>query len=182
MKLINLINKPLLIAIGGLFIFLLVVLFERETISINNENFALISLNEQLKNNYSNACFAIESLAVAGGFQLFTDAIRARVLPDKRVVDRLARMPIPEDRRLALVGDADGGNLRGADARFVQCSPDHLLGALPDFGGVVFHPTAARKYLFVLPLVRCHHRTGVIEEHTAGAGCTGVYGSDVLRH
>ena len=64
MKLINLINKPLLIAITGLFIFLLVVLFERETISINNENFALISLNEQLKNNYSNACFAIESLKI----------------------------------------------------------------------------------------------------------------------
>ena len=64
MKLINSINKPLLIAIGGLFIFLLVVLFERETISINNENFALISLNEQLKNNYSNACFAIESLKI----------------------------------------------------------------------------------------------------------------------
>ena len=35
----------------------------------------------------------------------------APVLPDDGVVDRLAGRPVPDDRRLALVGDADGGDV-----------------------------------------------------------------------
>ena len=97
-------------------------------------------------------------------------------------MDWLARVPVPEDGRLPLVGDADGRDVGGSDARFVQSRSDHLLGALPDFRGVVFHPAAAGEYLLVLPLVRCHHRAGMVKEHTAGAGCAGINGSDVLCH
>ena len=35
----------------------------------------------------------------------------ARVLPDQRVVERLAAAAVPEHRRLALIGDADGGEI-----------------------------------------------------------------------
>ena len=42
--------------------------------------------------------------------QLIAEVGRAPVLPDDRVVDRLAGVAIPHDRRLALVGDADRGD------------------------------------------------------------------------
>ena len=48
-------------------------------------------------------------------FDLFTIGGGAAALPDDRVVDGLAREAVPYERRLALVGDADGGDLRGRD-------------------------------------------------------------------
>ena len=39
------------------------------------------------------------------------------VLPDDRVVDRLARVAVPENRRLTLIGDPDGGDVGGAELR-----------------------------------------------------------------
>ena len=51
----------------------------------------------------------LQPLAEVGG---------AAVLPDDRVVDRLAGRAVPDDRRLALVGDADRGDVaRRAPAR-----------------------------------------------------------------
>jgi len=57
---------------------------------------------------------AIESLAL----QSFADGRRSPALPDDRVVNRLVGTPIPDDRRLALIGDADGRNLLRFDASF----------------------------------------------------------------
>src|SRR5919201_962723 len=42
------------------------------------------------------------------------------VPPDDRVVDRLSGFAIPDDRRLALVGDADGGDLFRRQLRATQ--------------------------------------------------------------
>ena len=41
----------------------------------------------------------------------------APILPDDGVVDRLAGLAVPDDRRLALVGDADGGDVARPQAR-----------------------------------------------------------------
>jgi hypothetical protein len=41
---------------------------------------------------------------------------RAAVLPNDRVGERLARCPLPHDRRLALIGDADSDDARGLNA------------------------------------------------------------------
>ncbi len=54
------------------------------------------------------------------------DAIGARVLPDDGVVDRLARCAVPEHGGLALVGDADGGDVIGRDAGLGQGRADDL--------------------------------------------------------
>ena len=45
--------------------------------------------------------------AGASLFQVVDDAVGARVLPDDGVVKRLAGLRVPDDRGLALVGDAD---------------------------------------------------------------------------
>ena len=50
------------------------------------------------------------------------DAVGARVLPDDRVVPGLTGLRIPDDRRLALVGDADGGEV-GADRPPCRSAP-----------------------------------------------------------
>ena len=50
--------------------------------------------------------------AIAGIFG--DDRIDPGVLPDQSVVKRLAGSPVPDQRRLALIGDADGGEIRGA--------------------------------------------------------------------
>ena len=62
---------------------------------------------------------------VALGLQLRADVGGAAVLPDDGAVDRPAGGAVPDDRGLALVGDADGGDVLG------RCTPAccHRLAA-----------------------------------------------------
>ena len=58
-------------------------------------------------------------------------ARRAPVLPDDRVRERPAGGALPQHRRLALVGDADRGEVGGADARGGERLVQHAPTALP---------------------------------------------------
>src|SRR5438093_3273651 len=53
----------------------------------------------------------------AAGAELFADRGTGAALPDDRAMDRCPRRSLPHDRRLALVRDADGGEVARADAR-----------------------------------------------------------------
>src|SRR5437867_8564970 len=53
--------------------------------------------------------FASNRLACARLFQPIHDPVRARVLPDDGVVERFARLRIPDDSSLPLVSYADCG-------------------------------------------------------------------------
>ena len=55
------------------------------------------------------------------GAQLLAQRRRPAALPDDRVVHGAARFLFPDDRRLALVGDADGGDVRGGKAARAEC-------------------------------------------------------------
>ena len=57
-----------------------------------------------------------EQFLQAVGLELLADRRRDAALPDDGVGDGLAGGPVPEDGRLALVGDADGGDLVRRDA------------------------------------------------------------------
>ena len=57
------------------------------------------------------------------GGQAVADGRRAPALPDDGVVDGPARCAVPDDGRLALVGDADGGDVRRARGRSFQTPP-----------------------------------------------------------
>ena len=60
----------------------------------------------------------LDRLAGAVGFEPLAEVRGAAILPDDRVVDRLAGLAVPDDGRFALVGDADGGDvLRPQPAR-----------------------------------------------------------------
>ena len=68
----------------------------------------------------------------------------AAVLPDDGVVDRLAGRAVPDDRGLALVGDADAGDVAGARAPALRHRLAHGRDRRrPDFLRIVLDPARA---------------------------------------
>src|SRR5262249_59542427 len=59
----------------------------------------------------------------AVALQPVADRRRHTALPDDRVRNRPARLALPQHRRLALVGDADRGQIGGRGARALQGPP-----------------------------------------------------------
>src|SRR5439155_17611361 len=97
--------------------------------------------------------------------ELVDEAVRARVLPDDRVHDGLAGVAVPYDRRLALVGDAEPGDVVRARACRLERLAHDLLAALPDLVGVVLDPPGLGIDLLVLLLRDADHVAAVVEDH-----------------
>ena len=75
--------------------------------------------------------------------QLGAEGCGAAVLPDNSIGERLGRRPLPDKRRLALVGDADGSDAcRTEIAERLASRRQHRL---PDFFRIVLHP--ARRWV-----------------------------------
>ena len=110
------------------------------------------------------------------------DLVGAGVLPDDRVVIRLTRLAVPDDRGLALVGDAQRRDVGGFQTDVVQRRGHHGLGVTPDLGRVVLDPAGARQDLLVLELVAPDLQTVVVEDHAAGAGGALVDRGDEVGH
>src|SRR5690606_39268722 len=77
---------------------------------------------------------------VSFGPQLLAHRLGAAVLPDDGAHQWLARVTLPHQRRFALVGDADGGNLIAAQARGPQRLDRRPLDAFPDLVWLVLVP------------------------------------------
>ena len=89
---------------------------------------------------------------VALRFELIAEAGGAAILPDDGVADGPASGAVPDDGSLALVGDADGGDVFGLEIGVGQGfeSNRDLRGG--DFFGVVFDPSGLGKDLRELAL------------------------------
>ena len=122
----------------------------------------------------------LETLSPAVLGQLVHDVLGTGVLPDDRVVDGLAGVLVPDDGGLALVGDAHGGDVVAGQIGLGQCRFDHLPGVVPDFNGVVLHPTGLREDLLVFLLTAGHDVAAVVENDGARAGGALVNGDYVL--
>ena len=72
---------------------------------------------------------------------------RAPVLPDDRIVDRLAGGAVPDDGGLALIGDADAGDIVRGEAGLGHRLAHGRDRRLPDFLRVVLDQTRRRKDL-----------------------------------
>ena len=103
----------------------------------------------------------------------------AAILPDDRVVDRLSRSPIPDDRRLALVGDPDGGDVAGLETQVRQGFRSHPLLCRPDLCCVVFDPAGTREYLPKFALCGGQNGSGMVEDDGARTGRSLVEGEHV---
>ncbi len=108
--------------------------------------------------------------------------IGSRILPDQGVVNRLARGAVPQQGRLALIGDADGGEVAPRQSGAAQRLGDHRLGVAPDFDRIVFHPAGHGIDLPVLVLRHGDGIAGTVEHDEAGAGRALVDGADVAGH
>ena len=93
-----------------------------------------------------------EGLGMAVGTQRIAQPGGPPVLPDDRPVQGLAAGAVPEDGRLALVGDADGGEPAGGDAVLVEDAAGNGELRPPDVVGVVLDPSRLRVVLRVLLL------------------------------
>ena len=121
----------------------------------------------------------LEEVGVALVLELVAEAGRAPVLPHDRVVDGLPRLPVPDDRGLALVRDPDGGDVLGGQplAR-ERLRGDAGLGG-PDLVGVVLDPPRLGEDLLELPLRDRLDLAFFVEEDRARAGGALVEGEDV---
>ena len=116
---------------------------------------------------------------VPGGLQGGAGVGGAAVLPDDGGVDRLAGLAVPDQRRLALVGDADGGDVGGLDAGLLDRGAGGAGDGGPEVGGVVFDPAGAGVVLGKLFLGGGDRPQGRVEEDRAGGGGALVDGKDM---
>ena len=104
----------------------------------------------------------------------------APVLPDDRARDGLAGGAVPEDDRLALVGDADRG---GGDARLRDRLARRFEGAVEDVHRVVLDPSRLREVLRDLAVAAAGDAAGGVEHERGRAGGAFVDREDVAgRH
>ena len=78
---------------------------------------------------------------------LIADRSGPTVLPNNGMADGFTRLTVPNDSGLALVGDADGGNIFVADGRTANSVSRDTNLACPYFVRIVFDPSRLREKL-----------------------------------
>ncbi len=106
---------------------------------------------------------------------------RAAILPDDRVVDRLAGGTVPDQRGLALVGDADRRDVFRRDAGFRHHFAHGLDRGRPDRLRIVLDQAGRRIDLRKFPLRDGDGEAGAIERDGARRGRALVDGDHVGR-
>ena len=116
---------------------------------------------------------------MAGGNEIRTGLCRAPVLPDDGAVDRPPRPAIPDQRRLALVGDADAGDVGCAQAALGDGLARRREHAVPDILGLMLDPARGREMLRKLALGAGHDAKRRIEQDRPRGGRALVDGEDM---
>src|SRR4029079_7085950 len=88
----------------------------------------------------------------------------AGVLPDDRRMHRPTRPSIPDDGRLTLIADADGGERAGIDAGLAHRDAHPPPAALQDLVWIVLDPARPWRDLSMLELVARYDPPVVIEQ------------------
>ncbi len=114
--------------------------------------------------------FLPEHRLETSGLQRLADRRTDAALPDDRVCHRLARDAVPHDRRLALVGDADRGDVCGRQPRLGESLARDSQLRRPDRFGIVLDLAGLRKDLFELLLRDRHDRAVPPEDNRAAGG------------
>ncbi len=120
-------------------------------------------------------------LGMPGVSEFIAEGGCTAVLPDDGVVDGLTGLTIPDDCRLALIGDSDSGDVCAVDVHL-----GHGLGrdtglTRPDLVRIVLDPAALREDLPELLLSHRANLAILIDDQRAGTGGALIERQDVLR-
>ena len=113
--------------------------------------------------------------------ELVADSRRAAALPDDGVVHRLTGRLVPQDRRLALVRDADARDVR-VRPELAERLRGHAALALPELQRVMLDPAGLRVVLRKGLLRHRGDAAAAVEENGAGAGRALVERKDEIAH
>ena len=105
-----------------------------------------------------------------GGAQRVAPFRGAAVLPDDRAGAGRAGAPVPDDDRLALVGDADRGDRLAGGVQLADDLGQRLAGDAPDVVGVVLDPARLREVLRELAVRTRPRHAVVVDREGAHAG------------
>jgi hypothetical protein len=122
--------------------------------------------------------FRGEHVREAALAQRVAHARGAPVLPHDRIADRRAGRAVPDERRLALIGNADRRHVGGAQPRARQRFGRDGELRRPDVGGIVLDPARPRKDLSEFLLRDRAHTAAAIEHDRARARRALVEGED----
>jgi hypothetical protein len=120
----------------------------------------------KIRVNFKAAALA-DQRRLAGARDFVAEGRRPPVLPDDRGRDRRPGRAVPEQCRLALVGDADRGDLGGVDRIVAQYLARDRKLRLPDFHRVVFDPAGLGIVLAMLLLRRRVRSSVAVEQDGA---------------
>jgi hypothetical protein len=87
--------------------------------------------------------------------ELGDHVFHAGILPDQRIVHRLARLAIPHDGGFALIRDADRGEVLWPETPQLHGFNDYFLSAPPDFLRIVFYSPCLRIDQRACQLAKC---------------------------
>jgi hypothetical protein len=88
-------------------------------------------------------------------------------LPYDRIVNRFARLSIPNKALFALIGDPNGGDIAGRELRFSGVRTAPLLAAISRCRWGHVRPAGLREMLWEFSLTHCHDRSIIGEHHCA---------------
>ncbi len=97
--------------------------------------------------------------------QSIAERRRPTILPHNRVIDRLTRLPIPNNSSLPLIRNSNRGDIVFRQISRSQRLCRHATLRSPYLRRRVLHPTRLRKYLFKWPLCNRNHRASLIHHH-----------------
>ena len=119
---------------------------------------------------------------MAGGLQRGAVVGGAPVLPDDRRIDGLAAGGVPHQGGLALVGDADGADVRRPQPAVGQRLAAHGERAVPQVLGGMLDPAIAGEMLGEFLLRAGHRAAAGREDDRPAAGGALVDGEKVVAH
>ena len=119
---------------------------------------------------------------MSGARQRRAGFMRAAILPDDRIVDRLAGLAVPDDRGFALVGDADRRDILGRDAGARHRGARGRDRRGPDPLRIMLDPAGLRKDLRKFELREADRRQRRVEQKCARRGRPLIDRQQMGRH
>ena len=126
--------------------------------------------------------FLRDQLRTALSFQRVAEVGSAAALPDDRVINRLARPLVPDDRGLALIRHADAGDLVGRYAALGDTLRHGAVLVGVNIHRILLDPARTGIDLRKFVLCHAHHVAFAVKQNAARTRCALVQGENILFH